>query len=249
MIKKLFIFIFLVISVESKFLLTQLYNELKPEREIELLTCLERNIQSGFFDQIHIFYDGVKDRPDCHNTLDRIYQFIAHNNADDDVFIHPVNGRISYQQMFYFSSETFSAGQVVVLANADIFFDPTINLADDINEDTLYALGRYEPIDGTLNGEWKLSPVAHSSQDVWIFRNPIMVHPDQPANQPVVLGVWGCDGTIARQAATQGFIVLNPCISIKTYHWHKSAIRNYTPKDTIGNESTWLYLPPCELSN
>ncbi|MCL4380489.1 hypothetical protein M1466_03320 [Candidatus Dependentiae bacterium] len=240
----------LVQSLTAQHLLIQMYNEKNADRQAELLYCIERNIRSKFFTTITIFYDGTPDD----NTYQKLKLLQA--IAPTMVSINCVQGRTTYRQMFAFANTNIAWGEVICLANADIFFDESILLSDTIKDQELFAVGRYETMSGTLHGPWELSSVAHSSQDLWVFRNPCAIQcfaPTTDSGKIILhdtafpLGVWGCDGTIARIANEQEIPVSNPCLSIKIYHWHTSAVRNYKPTQTIGDKSSWLDVEPSAI--
>lgn len=249
------VIVLLTLGLEGRVLLTQLYNEKQEARQQEYLDCLSRNLgldeASGlpYFQAIHLFYDGGRDFQSATPFGQHIRHFYQQAIAEGRLVIHPIIGRTTYEQMFEFAAQHMPAGEVICLANADIFFDSTLALVDNIAENELYALGRHEV--AVLN-EWHqapLSEVPHTSQDLWVWRNPLNIQVrimDNKDNilKPVELGQWGCDVSLNYQAEQQGINVLNPCGSIRIYHWHKSAVRNYSMDDTFGNEECWRQAIP-----
>ena len=126
-------------------------------------------------------------------------------------------GRPTYLDLF----KLCEPDRINVIANSDIYFDESINLAKGMNENECYALTRYD------NG--RLWHKGHLSQDVWIFNGAVK----QELLQREVdfnLGVPGCDNRIAYEIHKAGYSVLNPSLSIKTHHNHDSKFRTYDRK-------------------
>lgn len=66
------------------------------------------------------------------------------------------------------------------------------------------------------------------SQDTWIFKGQV-----NDVNADYGLGRAGIDNKIAYLIDQAGYEVLNPSLSLKTYHYHTSDIRNYIGTDII----------------
>ena len=67
------------------------------------------------------------------------------------------------------------------------FFDQTLTQADSIKPKQIYALSRYD----WLQGAWHLFN-RPDSQDAWIFHTPVKI-----TNANFNLGVGGCDNKVA----------------------------------------------------
>jgi len=107
------------------------------------------------------------------------------------------------------------SGVVNVVANADITFDATIELARSIPTGSVYALTPVR-VDGVKHS----SP--HRSQDTWIFRGiPSGVQAD------FQIGIPWCDNRIAFEFTKAGYLVSNPSKTILTTHHHCSNYRTY----------------------
>ncbi len=136
-------------------------------------------------------------------------------------------------------------GEVVIIANADIDFDGSLGLAVGILPGDFYALSRWNPeigtIDGTqISGDGTASLAPHIGGDAWIFRAPL---PALAAD--FTQGTPYCDHRLARAAQDAGLRVSNPCRSIRAWHRHASAVRTYTAADTVPGPYAWL--PPVAL--
>ena len=86
-------------------LLTTLHKT-SGERFTEYLFCLERNLNSGYFDKLIIFNEHC-------NFMDLIPN-------DKKITIAPIDERLNYGQIFRYCNENF-ADEVCVIANTDIF--------------------------------------------------------------------------------------------------------------------------------
>lgn len=103
--------------------------------------------------------------------------------------------------------------RLVVVANSDIEFDSSIELLTQLDVGTLACVTRHEE-DGSLyyGGKW--------SQDVWAWRNPSEFRPDPSLR----FGDYGSENRLAHDARAAGMRVVNPSLSIKCTHRHKSRV-------------------------
>jgi hypothetical protein len=214
------------VQAENKMnLLTVLYNEKNVSRCTEYIVCLERNLQHGMIDNIHVLYDDSGDDKDG---------FLLTYLKTRPVTIRYIHGRPSYNDCFEYANKQFPDGRVI-LANADIFFDETLNTIKtyDLNNKFL-ALTRYDVM---TNGSIKKLTATRGgkvfdniwSQDVWIFPTPLKKFNKNASK--IQIGVYECDTAIAACAKDAGLVVLNPCLTIRCYHLHMSQVRSYDRKD------------------
>jgi hypothetical protein len=159
--------------------------------------------------------------------------------------VAPLRRRLRFSDAFDYAEE-FLSGEVVILANADIFFDDDslLRLGDprtlDLDRRVL-ALLRWEwtcAFDGDavetledLNGLFYadgrpgaddcglLRPRA-DSQDAWVFRAPL-----DGVDLPVELGRGKCDNHAAATLADAGYAVANPSLAVRPYHVQNCAKR------------------------
>lgn len=125
--------------------------------------------------------------------------------------ILPPEPRMTFRQMFLAANRI--AG-VVVVANADILFNETIRLGEQVKEREVFALSRWD------GGKVFDEPY---SQDVWIVRTPV---PEIPAD--FTMGMPGCDSRLAQIFHELGYVVRNPALSIRCDHIHDSGVHSYT---------------------
>ena len=138
-----------------------------------------------------------------------------------------VKKRLSFKMLFDFVLREKINGYIVI-ANTDIFFDYTIkNLLKTglSKQKAIYSLVRYEFNQKKLQ-KCKLFGCGRAdSQDVWI------IHSSQIPRQTKLFnfnfGVPGCDNKINYLFLILGYKIYNDPFLIKTYHNHKSQLRNY----------------------
>jgi hypothetical protein len=129
-----------------------------------------------------------------------------------------IKNRPQFNDYFNYSSNGWN-----VIANSDIYFDETIKLVDKYSSNHFIALTRYDiGKDGKARFLNRLD-----SQDAWIFKGKTNFE------APFNLGVPGCDNVLAHIAQKAGYKVINPSLSIKTYHLHNSGKRSYTMRDKL----------------
>ena len=137
--------------------------------------------------------------------------------------------RSSFADLFRLAADRF-AGEVCVIANSDIFFDESVRLAAPLvagDRPVLVALTRWDDAAGpSMEGrveptEWRF--YSHS-QDAWVFVAGRL--PEFPAG--FLLGIPGCESRLAFEAAAVGGAVVDPALSIRTWHLHASGTRTWT---------------------
>ena len=201
-------------------LLSQWWTPSSEERRGEIRECRDANESSGLFGEV--------------------------------LYVHAEDRVRTYKELFTLCADKWP-GELCVVANTDIIFDETIRLLEPcVNESTFAALTRWDsPISPRMIGHIlpvpKTSTFAErqhyddfcffaGSQDSWAFTATDRVRsaPDIP------LGMQACDQGIASWAISESMRVINPCLSIKTWHRHK------TPRQDSRNSPiiTGLYAYP-----
>lgn len=185
-------------------LFSEYYQDKNPARNAELQEVFKRNSMS-----IDPYYVSI-----CTDK----------ENEPENAFIS-FTGRPTFNDLFRIANEGCDPGEVAIIANSDIFFDETIKLAENIKENEVYALSRWDVMD---NGRAKPFHRA-DSQDVWIFRTPIK----EIEGADFTCGTAGCDNKLALLLEQAGYKVTNPCKSIHAFHLHLSGVRNYIEKGKV----------------
>lgn len=221
--------IFNINSVETKnkpgfIFFTTLYNEKDIDRICEFIICLESNLKHSMLKKIHILYDYSKDDNNC---------LLLNYLKNKKITIDYINKRPTYEDFFNISNSLYEKSKIII-ANADIFFDESLNLLQNYDlKNTFIGLTRW---DLKKNGTTTL--FMNYSQDSWIFQAPIKkIKSDFP------LGILGCENALMDYIISNKFIAINPCYSIKSYHLHLSAIRNYSKDYHIKTRPGYKAIP------
>ncbi len=208
---------------ETKYILmTSLYNETHIARIKEYVTCLEHNLLHPLIEECCIIYDMSKDN--LSKKLP-ILSFIKRKKLT----VVRSNQRPTFGDFFELANKNYMNKRIII-CNADIFFNSTLALLQNINFDNKFlALTRWDvKPDNSLELFYYRANTdripAIDSQDAWIFTTPI-----KRIENTKKIGTMGCDNRLAYQVAIKGYEVLNPCLSIQCCHLHLSAIRNYDP--------------------
>ena len=192
-------------------LYTTFYNEEKPLRRQELLTCLEKNLSNTALSSVTVF----NERADLSKWENPKLKLV------------PIESRPTYQDFINYINEATDGDDIHIIANTDIYFEESINILKYINlHNTCLALSRWDTTDIKKPQLYN----HNDSQDVWIFKGQIKstLKADFP------LGVPRCDNRFMYELRQAGYCVLNPAFSIKSLHIHKGqrAIV-YTEDDNI----------------
>jgi hypothetical protein len=196
-------------------LLIGYYEDSNPGRQAEYLQCLRRNAQHAGISRITVFIEDGSTATGLRKK-DPIF-------THEKIRLVPHRRRVTYSHLFAYANDAL-AGCLVIIANADIFFDETLNLLTEASvHGRLLCLSRWdETPDGPVHYDQP------NSQDAWIFETPI---PKIACDFP--LGMPGCDNRLAYEAQTAGITVCNPSRSIRARHLHNSGIRSYTQHDRL----------------
>ncbi len=221
-------------------LITSLYNEKVIKRRKEYIECLNKNFKDPTINKIHVFYDKSRNEKNNNAILKKLKK--------SKISLSFITKRPTFSEIFDFVNTNYP-DHLIIIANADIYFDKTLELVKSIDfENTFLALTRWNVI--KQNGRLDNQPYhdrgvpIYFSQDVWIFKTPIKNFD----TLNIKIGTAFCDGNIAYQAYKAGYKVMNPCLSIITHHLHLSNLRRWTfPPATEQHET--LTVPWCHLEN
>lgn len=206
---------------------TQLYKPTKAKRRREIEAAFIQNTKSKLIDKIILLNEEKLDY------------------KDEKVEEHIINHRITYADVLEIGKKA-PEDVILAFANADIGIDDKTwrNLWSVSLENTFLALLRYEvPESGNLEESTLFGPRS-DSQDTWVVRAKDIqtnIKSFDPFNIP--FGKAGCDNAIAVQFLRNRFLVVNPAMSLKTYHYHTSGVRGYNPQDVI-DQPTYMYIHP-----
>lgn len=131
--------------------------------------------------------------------------FVLNEGCDHNGINIPVTTRPTFRTFFRAVNHLTNPDDINVIANSDIYFKET-PIAPKANQ--CFALTRWEGDNHFLN--------RNDSQDTWIFLGQIKI----PRYCDFALGRPGCDNRIAKELLLNGYDVINPSLTIKTYHLH-----------------------------
>lgn len=209
--------------------LTSAYvGQYSTERQIELSLIAMRNQRLSTVARTHRIYEHGMSFTPSSGVTGRVL------SADENV---------TYRTLF---AEAQDFGGVVVLANADIYFDESLLCASMISNRTVLALSRHPSPDcftKSARGDRGSEPVDfcdgyhpthQASHDVFVFTPPMPItflHAlgDLKVNQ------FGAENVVIALLKAEGFHVVNPCANIHAFHQH--CTRERAPSAKAGAKS------------
>ena len=192
-------------------------------RQKEIDICLQKNLESNLFDRVCIIVDRS-------TRLPAIFQSYQTKSIVQIITIDPIQPM--FFDLFHLISNYSNDKDINVLSNADIIFDNTIDLCNNIRSENCYALSRWE-LNSDLSKNEEQVQVNNDSQDTWIFKGRVKNINTMYCDFP--MGKMGCDNRIAFEINKAGYNILNPCKSVKTWHLHTSQFRGYTTQERNGD--------------
>ena len=200
------------------------YQDGNKERQKELDSCVLENLK--VFDKI-IVIAGKTDIKYLEELSPIFFKKIIPVITDE---------RPSFDYFFDLMVCFSDMNNLNVIANLDIIIPKeTLSKAAKYFTGGLkcLALTRWNMTEG-LNVEFYDN---EKSQDSWFFNGEALVNIDVPFG----LGVPGTDNAIAHILHEQGYEVLNPSLTLKTYHYHLTNIRNYEQEQGVNFP---VHVPP-----
>lgn len=203
----------------------------------EIKQCLKKNINNKFISKIYLLNE-------------RIYSDKELGIKSKKVIQVNIKNRLKYSDIYDFVDKNNIKGYIIY-CNSDIFFDNSIIKLKYSNlhkEKFFLALLRYEFVKTKNNKEiGKIFGPRTDSQDTWIYHSNFNLEPQFRKSVNFMLGMPGCDNKITYLMKIFGYNIINCPSIIKTYHLHKTQIRNYTKKDII--PYPYLYIEPYSFNS
>jgi hypothetical protein len=226
----------LTVSSHSNFLppfvtlITQYYTPSKPKRAREIRDALQKNIDCPFIDSIILL-----------NETSYGSKLPTSPKIKEEV----IGSRLTYADVLKYITDEVPENNIVIFANSDIYFDESLRLLYSMNlDDTFLSLLRYEVAE---DGSSKLFGPRPDSQDSWIvLSDAVKSRTWEWSALDFPFGKPGCDNAINVEMLRKKFLVVNPALSIKTYHLHRSGVREYDPRDIV-DKPIYLYVHPTGL--
>jgi len=213
-----FLFIFAQQSQDLQFNLVVTYFD-KHSRIHEFHRCFQENVRNPYIKKIYVLYE------DFHGNAP---WFLLHNK----IKIIPLDHYPVHKDFYDFINQSLP-GELVILANTDIYFDDTLKSLRHVDfSNCIVALTRYNI------SEYKGSWGRHvDSQDSWIFRAPIRY-----IDGNFKINRWGNEAIMLDEWAKCGYRIINPSLTVKTWHVHSSDYR--APEVLAGYPGVKLYHIP-----
>jgi hypothetical protein len=211
-------------------LLVGFYEDADANRRHEFLECLRRNIDNDHFDEIHVFVEERRSTKE----LSKAYPLLTATK----IRLVSHRRRVRYRALFEYANRRLPRRRVVI-ANADIFFDHTLEeLVGSDLRGRLLCLSRWD-----VQPDGMARFFEHpGSQDAWIFETPIRkFFCDFP------LGVPDCDRRLAWEAERAGLALSNPSRTLRAIHLHLSQVRRYDEHQRLTGSSK--FVPASFLKN
>ena len=211
-------------------LIQQYYKSEQGRRHREIKTCLEKNLASPYIDRVVLLNETA------HADLP----------ASEKLTTVLVGKRLTYYDAFVAAQTHVAAGDFVVIANSDIWFNETLLWLWRIplKEQALFlALLRWED---TASGSSHIFGPRADSQDTWIVARDSLTFPLVKEDLDYPFGQSGCDNAIALDMMRNKLVVVNPAYTIKTMHLHRSNVRTYDPKNILYRQF-YLHLEPTAI--
>lgn len=136
-----------------------------------------------------------------------------------------IDHRPTFTELVSYGAENLE--WVNVLINTDCYLrQETTPLLERVEPDQIFCISRTDNHND-------------NSQDCWAWRGRLNV------DAPFPLGLLGCDNRFAKLCMDAGRKPLNPCLSIKVEHLHKSDIRRYSEETRVRGD--YYTVLPCAL--
>ena len=210
---------------------TQFYRPTSAAREREVVTCLRRNAASRLIDRVVLLNEKKESLP---------------QGLGGKVSEEVIGARLTYKAVLEWIGGV-PDDVIVAFANADICIDDASwrDLWSVKLDGKFLALLRYDvPASGSVEEATLFGPRA-DSQDTWIVRAADVKAAGVAAWSAFdfPFGKMGCDNAVALEMFRAKFLVVNPALSLKTWHFHASGLRTYVRNDVI-EKPVFLYLSP-----
>lgn len=206
-----------MVSLFTTFFLSQ-----DLERQQELITALQHNVNNPEIKTIYIFLDGTDEEA----TRNVIKENVETNKIK---FLNikriPTYGDwIEYSKLFRDEIEDIS-----IYVNADIYTDNTINVLKEYlnTPESIVCLSRHDVgLEGIMP-----HPNPHWSQDLWaISKQNILNITNQCFLDELNItrtGMYRCDNKLAFLFTMRGWTIFNPQKQINCFHIQKNTERSY----------------------
>lgn len=203
-------------------------SNIKRRREIRMVANSNSHLE--IVEKIIILYEKWNDVP--LDTKDKEYSWISKNSK-----IEIVNWPTQQTYADFYRHSLNYPNNIIIIANSDIFFDHTLNRANELNfsPKKFYAVTRWErlltqpdrhiwthPFQANANMNW--------SYDCYIYSHPVDIIPE---SIDIKIGISGCDTYLVKKLIVDNLVkVEDPIYDIRTWH------QDYRSEEGTGNDYT-----------
>lgn len=208
--------------------ITQFFIHKNNDRYNEIKFCLNKNVDNINIDKIYLLNEKIYSNDELGCSNDKINQI-------------NINKRLEYSDVFTFINNNKINGYII-FANSDIYLDESINILHNTfldSEKTMIALLRYEDNNNIFGPRF-------DSNDTWIFHSNFNIEQNKIKAFNFEFGQLGCDNKFCYLCKVLGYKIINCPNKIKTFHNHKTAIRDYSIDNKV--DSPYLYVEPLDYS-
>jgi len=220
---------------QELWLVTQYYDPGKGKRRTEIDECLRKNVECSIVDRIILLNEKAMGKTDI-----KIQEKV-------------IGKRLTYADVVRWIYEEAPENVLIAFANADIFLDADswrVLWSTDMHINPKFlALLRWD-VAGTSAADIEAARLfgpRADSQDTWVISSTAVKKLKwdwDELNFP--FGQGGCDNAITIEMFKKRFLVANPSLSLRTYHYHASEVRTYDPRNIV-DKSAYLYIEPTGL--
>jgi hypothetical protein len=220
----------------------QFYIDKSAERQKEIVECLARNVSNPLIDKIYLLNEKIYTDEELGIKSDKIIQKNIHK-------------RLTYKDLFD-SVDKYKIEGYVVLCNADIFFDNTLEnlfFTDLSLGKIMLCQLRFEYIDNNSHHALfgaHINTYSGASADAWIFHSKFNVPAELRAHFDFPLGIPMCELHFSFLMYTLRYILIKDPYYVRIFHHHQSGKRNYGQgaQAVVGHQ---VYILPykCTLWN
>ena len=186
------------------------------ERQSEIDRCFKNNLSNDLISKVFIFLDKRTDSD----------SFINKFGKNEKISLIKIENIPMYSD-WVSNSFYLDSNDITMFANADIYFDQTLNKVNDylVGQNKIICLTRHEENDFSIQKqpEW--------SQDFWAMKVSECKKINFIKKLEIETGLPGCDNKLATEFVIAGWDLYNPFNQINCIHAHKSGIRNYEKID------------------
>jgi hypothetical protein len=200
-------------------LIIQYCNDRRPARQAEYDECVRRNLANPEIAAVHNLVEAATIVP---------AEFRSHEKYRE----RPLDHWMMYRDAFEYAAANL-AGEIVCLANLDIFLDPTCgwdSVGPILDANIVLCQSRIEfAPDRQPYKDAGLNEAGFAnSQDAWVFRPPLL-----PADCDFEIGELGCDNAIAHRIKQAGKLPVNLADRYRIFHYDQARGKTFANQHEI----------------